>query len=269
MGQFQTYPFDALRQVGLQLLVARGISADTAASFVDALLWYDAVAAGPNGIESLPNRLAAIDRAEINAQGTGDLAKEFAGTAVIDGKQGAAPLVLSKAARIAQEKARDVGVGVVMVTNVAGRGTPESACSDIAIGPYLGCIYGPGSAITIAVPSMGTVPAVFSSALGEADALVPPWSLQRLPAWTFPFAGEGDWLVVAYSVTAFESLETFHEQIDRQLHARARVAGEVRAEDWYATRNDQHENGLTISAATAKALADEAAAREIEFPQPI
>ena len=206
----------------------RGVAAEAASAFLNALLWYDAAGAPKSGFESLPGWLAAIDRGEVNAKTDGDLSREFTGTAVLDGKQGSAPLLLIKAARIAQEKAREVGVGIVRVTNMSGKVNPEPAAFDIAIGPFIGCVHGPGPSITVAVPTMGTVPALFSSALGEADALLPPWSIQRLPVWSFPFAGEGDWLVSAYSVTAFESLESFHEQITGQLHAKARVAGAAR-----------------------------------------
>jgi LDH2 family malate/lactate/ureidoglycolate dehydrogenase len=266
LGNFNRFRFDDVRRLGTQLLVAAGVSAERAPTFLNALLWFDAANAFKDGIDSLPEWLAAIERGEIDPKAEGSISLELTGTAVIDGKRGLAPLVMAKAARIAQEKAREMGAGLVRVTNLGGRVLPAPVAFDIAIGPMVGVVHGPGPSWTVAVPIMGSVPGVFDTSLGSTEIGSPTWSIKQLPSWSFPFAGGGDWLVTAYSVAAFEPLGVFHERIGAELSSKGKVAGEIRPEDWQKVRFDQYEHGISISPVTVANLKERAGRAKIEFP---
>ena len=210
-----------------------------------------------------------MDRGLIDPKAPGSIRIELNATAVIDGQRGLAPLIFMRAARIAQEKAREAGAGVVRVTNVGGVGPVAAIVTDIAIGPNIAVCYGPGPSWTVAVPTMGGMPAVFSTELGGNSAEPPAWSILGFPAWSFPLAEEGSWLFAAYSVKAFESLEAFHERVGAQLVSRPKVRGEVRPADWQARREGHLANGVVLGAEAEQDLKSRAERSNLDWPDPI
>lgn len=233
------------------------------------LLWFDAADAPAFGIGTLAEWLDAIDRGEIDPKSEGSIRVEMNGTADLDGGRGLAPLVFLRAGRIAQEKAREVGVGVVRVTNVGGACPLASAVADIGIGPTIGVGQGPGPSWTVAVPTIGTTPAIFSTDLGGVAKNQPTWSIASFPTWSLPFAEEESWLIVAYSVKAFEPLATFHERVNAQLHARPRVDGEIRPDTWQAARSEQVVAGIVLGEGLEATLKERAARAGVAWPTPV
>lgn len=256
MDDHQLYRLDDLRRLGAALAAGLGVEPARASAFVSGLLWYEAAGAAEFGLASLPGWLDAIDRGEIDPKAEGKIVKEHTATAVLDGQKGLGPLILARAAGVAQEKAREVGVGVVRVVNLGPVEATAEVVAEIAIGPMIGTISGP-MGMAVAVPVEGSVPAVFDPRLDpKVRAVVPPWAID-------PLAG---CLVTARAVTAFETLAAVQEHVATLLEANPAFAGEVRPEAWQARRMEHLEHGLALPETTAVALRDRAGRHGIEWP---
>ena len=235
-----------------------------ASAFATALLWYDAAGASDFGIGSLPDWLDAIARGEFDPKAEPWMVQESPATAVLDAGRAIGPVVFARAAEVAQQKAREVGVGLVRIAGLAGSGSAAAAAM-IAVGPMVATVQGPG-AWTIAVPVAETVPAVFDSAIAGGKAAKPAWPGEAFPAWAAPFSGEAGWLVSAYAVRAFEPLETFHERLAGLLAGAPAGPGEVRPEDWRRRREEMDGAGLAPSKATLREFERLASAAGVAAP---
>lgn len=256
MDDHQKYRLDDLRRLGAALAAGVGVAPARASAFVSGLLWYEAAGAPEFGIGSLPGWLDAIERGEVNPKAEGRIIKEHTATAVLDGQRGLTPLILSRAAGVAQEKAREVGVGVVSIVNVSSDGPVAEIAAEIAIGPMIGTISG-AMGLAVAVPVQGSVPAVFDSRLDPKVWLgVPPWADDPVTAW----------LVTARAVTAFETLGAVHEHVETLLKVNPAFAGEVRPDAWQARRMEHLEHGLALPEATVATLRDWAGRLGVEWP---
>jgi hypothetical protein len=245
VGEWQRYRLDDLRRLGVGLAVGVGVVPARASAFVSGLLWYEAADASEYGIGSLPGWLDAIDRGDVDPKAEGKIIEEHTATAVLDGQRGIAPLILARAALVGQEKAREVGVGMVWVVNLAGYDGPVAeVVAEIAVGPMVGTIAG-SMGLAVAVPVEGSMPAVFDSRLD-------PNGWTGLPPWS---DGSPDGPVVtARAVSAFESLASVHEHVGMLLEINPALPGEVRPDAWQARRLEQMEHGLILSAEAAEAL---------------
>ena len=132
------YRLDDLRRLATSLARGPGRRPARASSLATHLLWFDAAGASSHGIATLPTWLDRIDRKEIDPVAEGRARLEHSGTAVFDAQNGLAPLALARAAGIASEKARDVGVGIVRVRNLGPSGPAAPVAADLAIGPFVG-----------------------------------------------------------------------------------------------------------------------------------
>jgi hypothetical protein len=263
------YRIDDLRTFGVDVATGLGLAPARASEFVTSLLWFDAAGASSFGIASLPEWLDAIEGRSIDPGTGGTIRKEHTATAVLDARHGLTPLLLKRAGELAVERAREVGVGLVRVENL-GRSCPAGwAASEIALGPMVGIVQGPGSSLALAAPVAGTAPAVFDSALAGGSTKSPGWSAVALPAWSAPFSGSGGWLVAALAVTAFEPLATFHERIDEYLGGSPPVPGEIRPEDWEARRVDLLERGLPLPDPVRRDLQRWAERFKLTWPTPL
>lgn len=145
---------------------------------------------------------------------------EHAGTAVFDAQQGLPPLALETAGRIALEKARDVGIGIVRVRNIGPTGPAAPVVSGLAIGPFVAMIAGPSPSLALALPMPEGPPALYDSGLenlvGSGTSPAPPegWAGVLAP-WISTVSGGDGWLILSLSVPAFESLTSFHERAAR------------------------------------------------------
>lgn len=253
MGHRDQDRLDDLRRFGVALASAVGIPPARASAFVSGLLWYDAAGASSFGIASLADWLAAIEAGEIDPKSEGTIARERPATAVLDGGRGLWPLILRRAAEIAVEKAREVGLGMVEVVNLGRSGPAGEAVSEIAVGPMIGSITGPGL-FAMAMPVAGSVPMVVDSSLGR-PAPRPDWGrIAPMPAVMEGRFGESGWTVSARAVDAFETLEGFHERIGRALQENPPTGWEVRPDDWQARRLDHIDRGLALDADARRAL---------------
>jgi hypothetical protein len=265
VGHRNNYRLDDLRRFGTALASGVGVAPARASAFVSGLLWYDAADAPSLGIASLPDWIRSIEAAEIDPRAEGTLTREFPATAVMDGGRGLGPLILRRAAEVAQEKAREVGVGMVQVVNLSGTGLAGWVASEIAVGPTVGSVEGPG-VWALALPVAESVPVVIDTRLGEAG---PDPSWPRLAA--MPSASgdrdEPTWVVTARAVNVFESLASFHARVARAFEEHPAPAGwEVRPDAWQARRLAQIEHGLPLGKSARAGL--QAWGRRLDVPWP-
>ena len=189
------FRLDDLRRHAAELASGVGVAPAQGAALASHLLWFDAVGASEFGIATLPRWLERISVREFDVVAEGKVMTERNGTAVLDGQNGLPPLVLEHAAGIAAEKAREAGVGVVRVTPLGPMGPTASVAAELAIGPFLAAIMGPGPSWSLALPSNEGLPVVFDSVLdGGPSAGIrsepPQWASAWLrgPRWLPPGA---------------------------------------------------------------------------------
>ena len=238
---------DELRRFASDLATGLGVPPARASSLATHLLWFDAAGASSHGIATLPKWLDRIDRKEIDPKAEGRAGSEKAGTAVFDAQNGITPLALESAARVASEKARDVGVGIVRVKNLPAGGPAAPAAAGLAIGPNLAVIVGPGPSIAVAVPTSEGLPLVYDSALAGSRDPIPTWMGEWSP-WIAAIAGFDGWAILALSVAAFEPLAQFHARIA------ANAGASLVPRAWEIRRAEARERGILLDPATIDAL---------------
>ncbi|MBX6314493.1 MAG: Ldh family oxidoreductase, partial [Isosphaeraceae bacterium] len=138
------FRLDDLRHLAAALGAGVGLAPSRAAALATHLLWFDAAGAASFGIATLPDWLERIAARQVDPRAEGTIGLERAGTANLDGQNGVGPLILARAASLAAEKARDVGVGLVRVTGLGPTGPAAPAAAEIAIGPEAAALIGPG-----------------------------------------------------------------------------------------------------------------------------
>ena len=171
------YRLDDLRRLAASLSAGMGVAPARASALATHLLWFDAAGALSHGIATLPTWLDRIERKEIDPVAEGRVRLEHSGTAVFDARNGLAPLALEKAAGIASEKARELGVGIVRVENLGPSGPVAPMVADLAIGPFVAMIAGPGPSMAVGLPMPEGLPALYDSAARSGRSA----SLDRCP----------------------------------------------------------------------------------------
>ena len=260
------YRLDGLRRFASGLAVGVGVTPARASAFASQLLWFDAAGASTHGIASLPDWLVRLDRKEIDPIAEGRARSEHAGTALFDGQNGLGPLVLARAAGIAMEKARDVGVGVVRVSGLGPCGPAAPIAAEVAVGPYVAAITGPGPSWAIALPTAEGLPIVSDSALGGETAS-PGWLAAWAP-WTAALAGVDGWAILAFAVPAFEPLSSFHERVTESLGGLGDGGGRLSPVPWDARRRETREGGIALDEATTAGLRSWADRLGVDWPDP-
>jgi LDH2 family malate/lactate/ureidoglycolate dehydrogenase len=257
------YRLDDLRRFAGDLGTAAGLARPGAVALAAHLLWYDAAGITASGIESLPGWLERLDRRAVEPITSGAVVSETLGTAVVDGRNGIGPLVLAAAGELAVQKARDAGVGLVRVANLGLAGPAAAIAAEMAVGPMIAMMLGPGPAWTLALPSDEGLPAVFDSALqaeparGKKDGrparpnpcdLAAPWAAAVVP--------EGGWLVMATAVKALESLAALQERVGAGMKGLDSAPGRLLPASWESARRAAREQGVAIAPAAWKRLKD-------------
>jgi LDH2 family malate/lactate/ureidoglycolate dehydrogenase len=253
LSQTKRHRLDDLRHLAAALLAGSGLAPARASAFATQLLWYDQAGRPRHGIASLPTWLERLGSREVDPAAEGAVVGERTATAVYDGRNGVAPLILARAAGIAAEKARELGVGIVRVRNLGPAGPAAAVVADVALGPFAALAIGPGPVAALALPTEGGLPAVSDTALAdrpEAAAPLAPWAL---------LVPEGEWLIQAVAVAAVESLAGLHARVAAGLGALAPAsdadaAGLIRPEAWEASRREARERGLAVPPKTWQAL---------------
>jgi LDH2 family malate/lactate/ureidoglycolate dehydrogenase len=248
------YRVDDLRRFASALAAAAGLTPARAAALVAHLLWFDTAGAARFGLATLPDWLDRLEQGSVKPNAEGKVVSEHAGTAFFDGQAGLPPLVLARAAGLASEKARDVGVAIVRVTGLGPTGPAAPVAAEMAIGPEVSFILGPRPSWTLALPSAEGLPAVFDSLLADHAAVEPPGELRAILAPWSLMAFEEGWLVVGVAVTALEPLASFQERVSSALKNRDEAPGQLLPGPWNQRRSDAREHGLAIGPAALAEL---------------
>lgn len=247
---------DDLRRLATDLIAAAGLPRDRAGAAAAYLLWFDAAAAHEHGIATLPDWLDRWDRGEFRPRVEGAIGTERGAIAVLDGQGGFPPWILARAGKIAAEKARDVGVGLVVVKNAGPTGPATPIAADLAIGPYVGAALGPGGQWTLAEPTGGGLPRIRDSRIG-GDAGSPPFAWPLLDS-------EHDWLIAAVAVQALGPSAAFWAQRMEGAGDPAKP-GPLDADRWEMSRQAFLDRGVPLPAEVAQRLKARADAAGIAF----
>ena len=244
MDATATHRLDDLRRFAASLAVVSGFAPARASALATQLLWFDAAGAPNFGIATLPNILGRIDSGEDDPKTEGVIRSEHAATLTLDARRGVASLILSRAASLAAEKARDVGVGLVRIVNLGPSGPAAGVVAEAAIGPEIAMAFGPGPHWALALPTSEGLPLVVDTALGGISTPPPtdfaPWSI---------LAPDGGWLVAAVAIRAFEPLGSFHGRVEATLRGLPDAPGRLLPAAWEARRRNARERGVSVDAA--------------------
>ncbi len=128
-------------------------------------------------------------------------------------------------------------------------GPAAGVTGELAIGPFLAAILGPGPAWSLALPSDEGLPAVFDSALdggmGQGRPPHPPWAGALLP-WAEVVSPRAGCLVAAVAIAAWESLPSFHERVKNALEERVTRPGLLRPDACAASLHCVREHGVAL-----------------------
>ena len=142
--------------------------------------------------------------------------------------------------------------------------------ADLALGPFVAAIAGPGPSMALALPSPQGLPVVYDSALdpiGEGSkGTVPDEVMATWSPWVASLAGVDGWLVLAVSASAMESLASFHERVAASFLGWAEGRRRLMPEAWEARRREARERGLPLDQATVDGL--EGWAKRLGVPWP-
>lgn len=281
MSESPRYRPDDLRRLATELLSQAGLPRERAAALGRLLLWYDAVGAHNFGIVGLGDWLTRLEHGDFDPKQMGRVGPEHASTAVLEASGGLPPLLLARASEIAGQKARDTGVGIVRVIGVPPSAGPAAAiAADLAIGPFLGLVLGPGSAQSAAIPAPEGVPLIFDSILGDAGgeaeategstAVVEPMRtvVDRVAPWLLLSGGQ-EVVVVALAVAAFESLGSFHRRVAEALEGRTAPAGWIFPETWERHRSETQQRGIALPESVIGSLRERSGRAGVGFPEPM
>lgn len=259
-----TEPLDLedLRHFLTALAEAHGLSPARAVALARLLLWHDTAALPSFGAASLPDWLDRLQN-ELDPRSEGLILSEHPATAEIDAQRGLGPLILVRAAEIAVQKAREIGVGLVRVRNLGPQPVALFLAAELAIGPRLGLVLGPRGTWALGVPTAGGLPLVLGSDLGSSPhglpALSRPLSLLLAP--------EPDWLVQAVSVPAFEPIEALHDRVSHWLAGNGSTP-HLDPSEWDQRLTSARDRGLTLDRSAWEALSRLAARLNIPRPSP-
>ena len=291
------YGFDDLRRFASAIGAAAGLPPPRSVALASHLLWFDAAGAPDMGIASLPCWLEAIERRRVDPTATGRVISERTALAIFDGENGPAPLALARAAEVAIEKAREAALGLVRVSGVGPIPSAAPVAAGIAIGPMAGWVVGPNRCWSMALPSSGGLPLVVDSGLAGIEPGERPESAGGAGRRTSPrpkttssgregpvsastllegfwlsteiLIPDGGWLVAAVSVSAMESLTTWHDRLAAVAGRMRSAAGLLLPEAWEARRRQVQREGVVVDPAAWTSLAEWARRFSVEVPEPV
>ncbi|WZO99376.1 Ldh family oxidoreductase [Isosphaeraceae bacterium EP7] len=262
------FSLDGLRRFATDLAECSGVPPAHAAGLVSHLLWFDSAGAGRFGVSTLVDWLERAEQGRVNVDARGRFLGEQAATGVFDGQNGLPPLILSRAAEVAGEKAREVGMGLVRVVNLGPAGPAAGVAAELAVGPTIAVVLGPGPSWTMALPAGEGLPAVFDSALAHKDGEeggAPDW-LGPIAPWIGALVPDGGWLVLALSVHAIEDLGALHGRVGG-AGLSSKAPGRLAPAAWEASRRLVRERGVVVEANALERLADLATRRGLALPE--
>jgi LDH2 family malate/lactate/ureidoglycolate dehydrogenase len=265
------YRLDDLRRFAARLGAAAGLAPARASTLAAHLLWYDVAGAARWGLATLPELLDRIAAGELDPAAEVVVQKERSGTALVDGRRGLPLVVLDRAAGIATEKARDAGVGLVRVENVAAPGSAAVIAAEVTrVGPFLGAVLGPGPSRALAVTSGDGLAAVHDASLSLVGSPPYPDPFEACAAaWLGWLAPDEGWLVAAVSVEAMGGIDAFHSRVSAALKGRDENGGLLLPGPSDARRRAASEHGLAVAAEAWTELIGRAARLGVTPPAPL
>jgi LDH2 family malate/lactate/ureidoglycolate dehydrogenase len=153
---------DDLRALVAGIFIARGSSAESAATVADALVWANLRGVDSHGVSRVPRYLELFDKGQSVADAVPAVERPRSAIAIVDAHAAPGPVALTRAADEAVKGAREAGVGWATV-----RGTVHTG----AIGYYTSRIADAGLAaigVVAGVPNMA-----YAGARGPAVATSP------------------------------------------------------------------------------------------------
>lgn len=259
---------DDLRHFASSLGISAELSPTQAMALAKFLVWYDATGWSRFGIGSMPDWLHRLENQEINPKAEALVKTEHTATAVIDGRNGVGPLILARAAEIASEKAREVGVGLVRVHGLGAVGSAAAIVAEVAIGPMAALALGPRLSRAVAIPSANGLPAVFDSALSEsANGLGDgsPSSLDGL------LVSGSDWLIQVVSVGAIEPLASLQERVisafEKGPFSSLSSPSLLHPVAWEEHRRQARERGVVLKPEAVESLRQWASKLGVDLPE--
>jgi LDH2 family malate/lactate/ureidoglycolate dehydrogenase len=165
-------PFDVVERFMVEVMVAAGVPREDALTISDVLIQADKLGFDSHGVNRLkPIYLDRIREGIMNPVTRPEIIRESPATAVIDGHHGMGHVISHRAMKIAIEKARSYGMGMVAVRNSTHYGFagyyPLMAVSENMIG-ITGTNARPSIAPTFGVENMlGTNPLTFGMPTDE------------------------------------------------------------------------------------------------------
>ncbi len=265
-GASTRYKLDDLRRLTAGLVSGLSVAPARSAALVSHLLWFDAAGASSHGIATLPGWLDRIERKEIDPTALGRVRVEHAGTAMIDAQNGLPLLALEMAGGIAAEKARDVGIGIVRIENVGPPGPPSPVIANLAIGPFLASIAGPGASLGLALPMPEGLPAIYDSALDRGSKARSKAWLGTWSPWLSSLSGEDGWAIMVLAVSAMEPLTAFHDRVAVSLENSAEGPGQLLPGPSEVRRREAREHGVSVDQVTMTALRGWANRLDVTWP---
>ena len=179
-----TVPSDRLSALVARLLVAAGITKAAAHTVADALVDADLSGIASHGVMLVDMYVERIRRGSVSAEETGVVVSDRDATVVIDARHALGHLTGDQSIKIALERARCFGAGVVAVRHGFHFGTArrfalqaaDNGCVGIVMCNTRPLMPAPGGAervvgnnpIAIAFPSSGPIPIVLDMATSEA-----------------------------------------------------------------------------------------------------
>ena len=153
---------DELGRFIRDVLTAVGASTSDAAAVADGLIWANLRGGDGHGVSRLPIYLDIIARGEIDVTARPELVQDRPASFVLDGHHGFGPVALMRAAAIAVERAKTIGVCFGLVRQTTHTGAIGRYADWIAQHGCAALIMGAGPAFMAfhgaRIPSMGTSP---------------------------------------------------------------------------------------------------------------
>lgn len=201
---------DEARRLAVMMALETGLNRDQAESLATSLLWFDSAGIASNGLATLPQWLDRIRQGEIDPKTQPSILHERAGTAQIHGRGGLPQATLARAATVAGQKARELGLCLVRIQGIGPIASAAPMVAGLAVGPLAGLAMGPQGAWSLALPTAGGLPLIHDFILGDADTdadatidLFAPW---------LPLLPDDGWLILALNLPAFEPLASFQQR---------------------------------------------------------
>lgn len=112
----------SLQAFAEQIFTAAGLPAADAATEAEVLVWANLRGVDSHGVLRIPSYLNAIEKGSINPTPAIEVAKETPAMALLDADWAFGPVVTIKAMNRAIAKAREVGIGWVLIRNTTHQG---------------------------------------------------------------------------------------------------------------------------------------------------